>query len=84
VAPRDDSIVVDRGADSDMINGIKGQDIVTAFQGKNSNYALIDSYVTATHGAGQDTQAFGAFDTTGPIEITNNYLEVRPAESMHN
>jgi hypothetical protein len=77
--PQGDSIVVDRcyihGSDGDMVNGIKGQDIVTAFQGNGSNYALIDSYVSAIHAPGQDAQAFAAFDTPGPIKITNNYLE---------
>ena len=57
-----------------MANGVKGQDIVTAFQGNGSNYALIDSYVSAIHAPGQDTQAFAAFDTPGPIKIANNYL----------
>lgn len=70
-APQGDSIIVDRcyihGSDGDMVNGIKGQDVVTAFQGNGSIYALIDSYVSAIHAPGQGTQAFAAFDTLGPI-----------------
>jgi hypothetical protein len=57
------------------IHGDDTHDIVTAIQGSASNYAVVDSYVAGIHAPGQDSQAFGAFYTTGPIKIVNNYLE---------
>jgi hypothetical protein len=36
---------------------------------------VIDSYLSDGHAAGQDSQAFGAYDTPGPVKLVNNYLE---------
>jgi hypothetical protein len=76
--PLPDSITIDRcylhGADGSMANGVRGQDIVTAVQGTASNYAIVDSYISNIHAPGQDSQAFGAYDTPGPIKLVNNYL----------
>jgi hypothetical protein len=75
--PLPDSIIVDRcyihGIDS--APGVSGEDIVTAVQGNASNYGVVDSYISAVHAPGQDTQAIGAYDTPGPFKIENNYLE---------
>lgn len=69
--PLPDSIVIDRC----YIHGSSKQDIVTAIQGTASNYAVIDSYISEIHAPGQDSQAFGAYDTPGPVKIVNDYLE---------
>ena len=37
--------------------------------------ALVDSYISDIHEVGADTQAFGAWNGTGPYLIRNNYLE---------
>ena len=36
---------------------------------------LVDSYISDIHEVGADTQAFGAWNGTGPYLIRNNYLE---------
>jgi hypothetical protein len=69
--PLPDSIVIDRC----YIHGSPKQDVVTAVQGTASNYAIVDSYISDIHAPGQDSQAFGAYDTPGPIKLVNNYLE---------
>ncbi len=69
--PLPDSITIDRC----YIHGSPTQDIVTAVQGTATNYAVVDSYISDIHAPGQDSQAFGAYNTTGPIKIINNYLE---------
>jgi hypothetical protein len=75
--PLPDSIIVDRC----YIHGVDpgasatGQDVVTAVQANASNYGIIDSYISAVHAPGQDTQAIGAYDSPGPFKIENNYLE---------
>jgi PKD repeat protein len=40
-----------------------------------ANSAVIDSYISAIHGAGFDTQAIAAWNSPGPLKIVNNYLE---------
>src|SRR5690606_31500166 len=37
--------------------------------------AVIDSYLSDCHAAGQDSQAIVAWQTPGPLKIVNNYLE---------
>jgi hypothetical protein len=69
--PLPDSIVIDRC----YIHGSSKEDIVTGIQGTASNYAVVDSYISEIHAPGQDSQAFGAYDTPGPVKIVNNYLE---------
>ena len=69
--PMPDSITIDRC----YIHGSPTQDIVTGVQGTASNYAVVDSYISDIHAPNQDSQAFGAYDTPGPIKLVNNYLE---------
>ena len=71
VKPQPDSITIDRC----YIHGSPTQDVVTLVQGNANNYAVVDSYLSEGHAPGQDSQAFGAVDTLGPIKIVNNYLE---------
>ena len=71
VQPQPDSITIDRC----YIHGSPTQDVVTLVQGNANNYAVVDSYLSEGHAPGQDSQAFGAVDTIGPIKIVNNYLE---------
>jgi len=69
--PLPDSIIIDRC----YIHGTPTQDVVTAVQATASNYALIDSYISEIHAPGQDSQAFGSYDSPGPFLVRNNYLE---------
>jgi hypothetical protein len=69
--PLPDSITIDRC----YIHGSPTQDVVTGVQGTASNYAVIDSYISDIHAPGQDSQAFGSYDSPGPFKIVNNYLE---------
>jgi hypothetical protein len=68
--PLPDSITIDRC----YIHGSPTQDVVTGIQGTASNYAVVDSYVSDIHAPSQDSQAFGTYDTPGPIKLVNNYL----------
>jgi hypothetical protein len=66
-----DSITIDRC----YFHGDATHDIQTAIQANFTTFAIVDSYVSGIHNKGTDTQAVGAFNTTGPIKILNNYLE---------
>ncbi len=37
--------------------------------------AIVDSYISAIHEEGADSQAIGGWNGTGPYKITNNFLE---------
>ncbi|HVP49782.1 MAG TPA: hypothetical protein VMT56_01030 [Candidatus Bathyarchaeia archaeon] len=69
--PLPDSITFDRC----YIHGSPTQDVAQGIIGSGSNYAVVDSYISGIHASGQDTQAFLAFDTPGPIKLFDNYLE---------
>ena len=69
--PLPDNITIDRC----YIHGQPGVDIQTAVQATGSNYAVVDSYISEVHFQGADNQAVGAYDSTGPYKIVNNYLE---------
>lgn len=45
------------------------------WQMNGSYLALIDSYVSEMHGIGQDSQAVMGYMGTGPLKISNNFLE---------
>ena len=45
------------------------------WQMNGSYLAIIDSYVSEFHGIGQDTQALTGYMGTGPLKISNNFLE---------
>jgi hypothetical protein len=40
-----------------------------------SDLAVVDSYVSEAHWAGEDAQAVGTWNGSGPLKITNNFLE---------
>ena len=40
-----------------------------------SDLAVVDSYVSEGHWVGQDAQAVGTWNGSGPLKITNNFLE---------
>lgn len=69
--PSPDHIVFDRI----YIHGSDTQDIQTAIQANFNYYGLIDSYCSQIHMTGTDTQCTGAFFSSGPFKIDNNYLE---------
>lgn len=66
-----DHIFVDRC----YVHGDATHDIQVALQANFTYFALIDSYVSAVHGHMIDNVAVGAFNSTGPFKINNNYLE---------
>ena len=40
-----------------------------------SNLAVVDSYISEGHWVGADAQAVGSWNGSGPLKITNNFLE---------
>lgn len=68
--PMPDSIVIDRC----YIHADPTHDIQSGVTMNGSNYAVIDSYISDIHDQGLDSNAVGAYDTPGPLKITNNYL----------
>ena len=57
---------------------IHGDPIVGSKRGVAMNgirVAVIDSYISEFMSTGQDTQAVWAYNTPGPLKISNNYLE---------
>jgi Right handed beta helix region len=44
--------------------------------------AVVDSYITDFQAAGVDSQALWAFNTTGPLQIRNNYIEAASENVM--
>ncbi len=68
--PLPDSIVIDRC----FIHGNPKHDLQSGVTGNATNFAVVDSYLSAIHSKGLDSQAFAAYDTPGPIKLVNNYL----------
>ena len=68
--PMPDSITIDRC----YIHGSPTFDVETAVQATASNYAVIDSFISAIHMTGFDTQAIASNSSPGPFKITNNFL----------
>jgi hypothetical protein len=66
-----DHIFVDRC----YVHGDVTHDIQIALQANFTYFALVDSYVSSIHGHLIDNVAVGAFNSTGPFKINNNYLE---------
>jgi PKD repeat protein len=64
-------LVVDRC----YLHGNSTGDVSRAIALNSSASAVIDSYISAIHGVGYDTQAIASWNSPGPLKIVNNYLE---------
>ena len=69
--PLADSVVVDRC----YIHGSPTQDVREGVVVDGSNFAVVDSYISDIHQSTNDSQAVLGYYATGPIKVTNNYLE---------
>jgi PKD repeat protein len=67
--PRD--LIIDRC----YLHGNANGDVSRAVALNSSNSAVIDSYISAIHGVGYDTQAIASWNSPGPLKVVNNYLE---------
>jgi len=76
--PMPDSITVDRC----YLHGSDTTDVRRAVDLNASNYAVIDSYISNIHQAGNDSQAVGGWYTPGPIKIVNSHLEAASENIM--
>jgi hypothetical protein len=73
-----DSIVFDRV----YVHGDDTHDVQRGISANYSNTALVDSYISDIHMGGTDVQAYGAWETPGPIKVVNNYLSAA-TENLH-
>src|ERR1035438_8041816 len=78
VAPLPDNIFIDRC----YIHGLTTASVHRAILADDTNFAIIDSYVSDVQGPGLETQALAAWWTPGPIKIVNNYLSATTENVM--
>ena len=64
-------LVIDRS----YIHGFDTQDVQRGVSLNSAETTISNSYISAIHGAGFDTQAIGGWNGPGPFHIINNYLE---------
>jgi hypothetical protein len=57
------------------LHGLPGADDRRGIEMDGAYVAVVDSYISEIHEVGADSQALWAFNTTGPLQIRNNYLE---------
>jgi PKD repeat protein len=69
LVPRD--LVIDRC----YIHGNSTGDVRRGVALNSASSGVVDSYISAIHGVGFDTQAICGWNGPGPFKITNNYLE---------
>jgi hypothetical protein len=77
-APLPDSITIDRC----YIHGLPTASVHRAVLGNDTNFAMVDSYVSDVQGAGVETQGFAAWTTPGPIKLVNNYISATTENVM--
>jgi hypothetical protein len=65
------NIVIDRC----YVHGKATNDVQRDILLNGSNLAVVDSYVSEAHWLGEDAQAISTWDGSGPLKITNNFLE---------
>jgi IPT/TIG domain/Putative Ig domain len=65
------NIVIDRC----YVHGKATNDVQRDILLNGSNLAVVDSYVSEGHWAGVDAQAISTWNGSGPLKITNNFLE---------
>ena len=71
VAEEPTNIILDR----DYIHGSATLDIQRAISLQSASTAIINSYISDIHSAGQDSQAIAGWNGSGPYLIQNNFLE---------
>jgi hypothetical protein len=57
------------------IHGLPGLDTQRGIMLNSAETTVTNSYISAIHGRGYDTQALGGWNGPGPYHIINNYLE---------
>jgi len=57
------------------VHGDSTHDVQQGLVGNDTNFAVVDSYISDIHMKGTDTQAVLAYATPGPIKLENNHLE---------
>jgi hypothetical protein len=65
------NIVIDRC----YVHGKATNDVQRDILLNGSNLAVVDSYVSEGHWAGEDAQAISTWNGSGPLRINNNFLE---------
>ena len=65
------NIVIDRC----YVHGKATNDVQRDILLNGSNLAVVDSYVSEGHWAGEDAQAISTWNGSGPLKINNNFLE---------
>jgi hypothetical protein len=57
------------------VHGLPGADDRRGIEMDGAYVAVVDSYISEIHEAGADSQALAAWNTSGPLQIRNNYLD---------
>jgi hypothetical protein len=57
------------------VHGLPGADDRRGIEMDGAYVAVVDSYISEIHEVGADSQALAAWNTTGPLQIRNTYLE---------
>ena len=57
------------------VHGLPGADDRRGIEMDGAYVAVVDSYISEIHEVGADSQALWAYNTTGPLQIRNNYLD---------
>jgi hypothetical protein len=57
------------------VHGLPGADDRRGIEMDGAYVAVVDSYISEIHEVGADSQALLAYNTTGPLQIRNNYLD---------
>jgi len=64
------------------VHGIPNTNDQRGIEMDGAYVAVVDSYLSAFQEAGADTQALLAYNTTGPLQIRNNYIEAATENVM--
>jgi hypothetical protein len=57
------------------VHGLPGADDRRGIEMNGAYVAVVDSYISEIHEVSTDSQALAAWNTTGPLQIRNNYLD---------
>jgi hypothetical protein len=76
--PLPDNIFIDRC----YIHGLTTASVHRAVLGNDTNFAVVDSYISDVQGPGVETQGIALWSTPGPIKIVNNYISATTENVM--
>jgi hypothetical protein len=76
--PLPDNIFIDRC----YIHGLPTASVHRAILANDTNFAIVDSYVSDIQGPGVETQGIALWTTPGPIKIVNNYISATTENVM--